>query len=163
MALLWAGLAPSAAGQEDALKHARELAFNKQRTEALTLLEDHLRQTPADTDARTFYGIVLSWEGRYDQARHELETVLEQYPDHGDALLVVHDVEVVVGAAGPAVVLEPADVSGDLHEIALPPDELDDPFAGGVVEVVGVHRRLGSEGLGGERGQPVGVVPGEVP
>jgi len=91
--LLWAALVPSALGQEDALKRARELAFNKQRTEALALLEDHLRQTPADTDARTFYGIVLSWEGRYDQARQELETVLDQYPDHGDALPALINVE----------------------------------------------------------------------
>ncbi len=93
MVLLGAALAPSALGQEDALKRARELALNKQRTEALSLLEDYLRQTPADTDARTFYGIVLSWEGRYDQARHELETVLDQYPDHGDALPALINVE----------------------------------------------------------------------
>jgi YaiO family outer membrane protein len=93
MVLLWAALVPSALGQEDALKRARELAFNKQRTEALALLEDHLRQSPADTDARTFYGIVLSWEGRYDQARHQLETVLDQYPDHGDALPALINVE----------------------------------------------------------------------
>jgi len=93
MVLLWAALVPSALAQEDALKRARGLAFNKQRTEALALLEDHLRQSPADTDARTFYGIVLSWEGRYDQARHQLETVLDQYPDHGDALPALINVE----------------------------------------------------------------------
>jgi YaiO family outer membrane protein len=93
MVLLWAVPVPSALGQEDALKRAHELAFNKQRTEALTLLEDYLQQTPEDTDARTFYGIVLSWEGRYDQARHELETVLERYPDHGDALPALINVE----------------------------------------------------------------------
>jgi YaiO family outer membrane protein len=91
--LLWAGILPSALGQEDALKRARELAFNKQRTEALALLEDYLRQSPTDTDARTFHGIVLSWEGRYDQARQELETVLERYPDHGDALPALINVE----------------------------------------------------------------------
>jgi YaiO family outer membrane protein len=93
MVLVWAVPVPSALGQEDALKHARELAFNKQRPEALALLEDFLRQTPADTDARTFYGIVLSWEGQYDQARHELETVLDRYPDHGDALPALINVE----------------------------------------------------------------------
>ena len=91
--LIWAVPVPSAMGQEDALKRAHDLAFHKQRTEALTLLEDYLRQTPGDTDARTFYGIVLSWEGRYDQARHELETVLERYPDHADALPALINVE----------------------------------------------------------------------
>jgi YaiO family outer membrane protein len=93
MMLLWAAFSPSARGQEDALKRARELAFNQQRTEAMALLEGYLQQSPTDTDARTFYGIVLSWEGRYDQARKELETVLEQYPGHGDALPALINVE----------------------------------------------------------------------
>jgi tetratricopeptide (TPR) repeat protein len=93
MVLLWAALVPRALAQEDSLKRARDLAFNMHRAEALALLEDYLRQTPADTDARTFYGIVLSWEGRYDEARHELETVLERYPEHGDALPALINVE----------------------------------------------------------------------
>jgi YaiO family outer membrane protein len=91
--LLCAVILPSALAQEDDLKRAHELAYNQQRTKALALLEGYLQRWPADTDARTFYGIVLSWEGRYDQAREELETVLERYPDHGDALPALINVE----------------------------------------------------------------------
>ena len=35
-------------------------------------LERHLRESPRDVDARLLYGLVLSWEGRYDDARREL-------------------------------------------------------------------------------------------
>jgi YaiO family outer membrane protein len=87
------GVPPSALGQEDDLKRAHELAYNQHRSEALALLEGYLRQSPTDTDALTFYGIVLSWEGRYDEARKELDTVLERYPDHGDALPALINVE----------------------------------------------------------------------
>jgi YaiO family outer membrane protein len=93
LAVLVAGLPPRALGQEDALSRARTLAFKQQRAEALSILEDHLGQQPADTDARTFYGIVLSWEGRYAQARHELQSVLEQFPEHSDALPALINVE----------------------------------------------------------------------
>jgi YaiO family outer membrane protein len=93
MTLLWAAISPTARAQEDALARARKLAFNEQRAEALALLEGSLQESPTDTDARTLYGIVLSWEGRYDQARKELETVLERYPDHNDALPALINVE----------------------------------------------------------------------
>jgi len=78
---------------EDLLKKARTLAFEKQRTEALALLERRLEAEPEDTDARVFYGTVLSWEGRNDEARQQLQLVLERHPDHGDALVALANVE----------------------------------------------------------------------
>ena len=45
----------------------------------------HLEVTPDDSDARTLLGTILSWEGRYDEARAELALVLAAHPGHGDA------------------------------------------------------------------------------
>jgi YaiO family outer membrane protein len=39
------------------------------------------------------YGIVLSWQGKYDEARAQLSQVLDKDPTHGDALLALIDVE----------------------------------------------------------------------
>ena len=83
-ALAWAQAAPAA---EAPLAKARRLAFSgrEHRAEALAVLEDALKQDPTDSDVRTFYGIVLSWEGRYDESRSQLEQVLATHPNHGDA------------------------------------------------------------------------------
>lgn len=83
-ALLWAQAPPAA---ESPLAKARRLAFSgrEHRAEALAVLQDALKQDPTDSDLRTFYGIVLSWEGRYDEARAQLEEVLATHPYHGDA------------------------------------------------------------------------------
>jgi YaiO family outer membrane protein len=80
---------------EDALEQARSLAYSgkPQRDAALDLLKQHLAQEPDDTDARVFYGIVLSWQGRYDEAREQLSQVLAKQPDHGDALPALINVE----------------------------------------------------------------------
>lgn len=84
-----------AAPPEDALSRARQLAFSgkEHRAEALQILKQHLAEDPTDTDARVFYGIVLSWEGQYDQARAQLQPVVEKNPDHSDALPALIDVE----------------------------------------------------------------------
>jgi tetratricopeptide (TPR) repeat protein len=81
-ALLWAQDAA-----ESPLAKARRLAFSgrEHRAEALAVLQAYLKEDPTDSDARTFYGIVLSWEGRYDEARQQLEEVLATHPNHGDA------------------------------------------------------------------------------
>src|SRR5438270_9266942 len=59
---------------DDTLAHARDLAFSgkEHRAEALKVLERRLAASPGDNDARTFYGTLLSWEGRYDEARTQL-------------------------------------------------------------------------------------------
>jgi YaiO family outer membrane protein len=80
---------------EDALSQARALAYSgkDQRDAALDLLRQHLTQEPDDTDARVFFGIVLSWQGRYGEAREQLSQVLAKHPDHGDALPALINVE----------------------------------------------------------------------
>jgi len=79
--------------EENALARARELTRTKQYSKALSLLESHLKSEPDDTDARVYYGIVLSWEARYDEARTQLRQVLAGNPNHGDALLALANLE----------------------------------------------------------------------
>ncbi len=80
---------------EDALARARELAFSgkQHRAEALQVLKQHLAEDPSDNEARTFYGIVLSWEGDWNESRAQLQQVVSQNPDHADALPALINVE----------------------------------------------------------------------
>jgi len=87
------GAAQLGAGQTDVVTRARALAVVSHRVEAIELLEKHLAGSPRDSDARVLLGTVLSWEGRYDEARRELEAVLTQSPTHGDALPAMINVE----------------------------------------------------------------------
>ena len=57
------------------------------------MLETHLAETPRDVDARLLYGLVLSWEGRYDEARPVLQQVLAQAPGYTDARVALMNVE----------------------------------------------------------------------
>jgi YaiO family outer membrane protein len=87
---------PQASAQEtgeSVVARARSLALAKQRPEALALLDKRLADHPDDTDARTLLGVILSWEGRYDDARKALESVLDHNPTHGDALPALINVE----------------------------------------------------------------------
>src|ERR1700682_294259 len=89
-------IAPPACSQEsdrDLIDRARSLATGNERVEALALLDKRLADYPNDTDARTLYGIILSWNGRYDDARKALESVLERSTTHGDALPALINVE----------------------------------------------------------------------
>lgn len=70
---------------QDIVARARELAVAGDRSAALRLLEERLASTPADNDARTLYGIVLSWEGRYDEARRVLREAVAADPRNTDA------------------------------------------------------------------------------
>jgi YaiO family outer membrane protein len=81
-----AGAQSPDAAAADPLGQARTLATTGHRGEALQLLSTYLEAHPTDSDARNFYGSVLSWEGRYDEARAQLETVLSSNPTNGDAL-----------------------------------------------------------------------------
>src|SRR5437879_6295083 len=78
---------------KDILKEARSLATNKQRGKALEMLQRHLRESPEDVDARLLYGLVLSWESRWDPAREAIETVLAGHPSYADAALALTNVE----------------------------------------------------------------------
>ena len=96
-----------AAGQDDILKKARAAADSGHREDALSMLEAHLQEAPRDVDARLLYGLVLSWEGRYDQARPVLQQVLTQAPAYTDARVALMNVEYWSGQSGAA--LEQAD------------------------------------------------------
>lgn len=94
--LLLAGLAyalPAVA--DDEVSRARVLAFSgaQHRSEALSLLQARLVKVPDDGDALTLYGTILSWEGRYDEARQALQKVLDRNPDHADALPAMLNLE----------------------------------------------------------------------
>src|SRR5262245_5344696 len=90
-------LPAAASEQEDTIAQARTLATTGRRAEALRLLTERLKSSPGDTDARTLYGIVSSWEGRWDQARDQLVQVLTIHPNHGDALTALINVELWSG------------------------------------------------------------------
>ena len=81
----------------DPVTAARNLAHNDRRADALEMLERRLKQQPEDSDARVLHGIILSWEGRYDEARTDLEAVLAGHRDHGDALPALINVELWSG------------------------------------------------------------------
>jgi YaiO family outer membrane protein len=81
------------AGQADTLTKARGLSDAGQRGAAITLLRDAVGVTPGDSDARVLLGTMLSWEGRYEEARTELDLVLAGSPTHGDALPASINVE----------------------------------------------------------------------
>lgn len=80
----------------DAASQARAMD-SAHRADALKLLEDRLAAKPGDTDARTLYGMMLSWDGRYAEARQQLKIVLAAHPGDGDALLPLVHVELWSG------------------------------------------------------------------
>jgi len=82
-----------AAATGDVVSRARAMALGGQRDAAIALLRAHLVEDPDDSDARVLLGIVLSWQGDYPAARHELEQVLAKRSDHGDALPALIRVE----------------------------------------------------------------------
>ncbi len=90
------------AGQSDVVTRARALAIAGQRGEAIELLQNSLAISPRNSDARVLLGTVLSWEGRYDEARRELEAVLTESPTHGDALPAMINVELWSNHSGRA-------------------------------------------------------------
>ncbi len=95
-------VATGAAAQKDPVANARAMAIAGQRATALRSLEMQLLQNPTDLDALTLYGTVLSWEGRFDEARQELQIVLERDSHNLDARLALVRVEMWSGRRGDA-------------------------------------------------------------
>ena len=85
--------AGAASAQEDIIATARSANSAGQRPKALALLQSHLSSTPRDVDARLVYGLMLSWDGRYDEARIEFLRVLAQTPEYKDARVALMNVE----------------------------------------------------------------------
>lgn len=95
-------LARTAAAQDDVITRARATNQAGQRPLALAMLEGHLASVPRDVDARLVYGLMLSWDGRYDEARVELRRVLAQTPEYRDAMVALMNVEWWSGRAAEA-------------------------------------------------------------
>jgi YaiO family outer membrane protein len=91
-----------AAAQDDVLAKARQAATSGHRADALQILEERLAVAPRDVDARLLYGLVLSWEGRYDDARPVLQQVLAQAPGYADARVALMNVEYWSGRSSAA-------------------------------------------------------------
>lgn len=122
LALLWLAHVPALAEgtEDDPVAHARQLAYSgkEHRGEALAILKTHLEKESDDSEARVLYGIVLSWQGQYDEARQQLKQVLAGNPTHADALPALINVEFWSGhpenaeqVAREALVSKPDDVS----------------------------------------------------
>src|SRR5678815_755894 len=86
-------MAGAASAQDNVISTARIAYAAGQRPQALTMLASHLAATPRDVDARLVYGLMLSWDRRYDEARSELQQVLIQTPDYRDARVALMNVE----------------------------------------------------------------------
>lgn len=97
----------SASGQDDVLAKARKAAASGSRADALTMLEAHLAEFPRDADAGLLYGLVLSWEGRYNEARPVLQQVLAESPEYTDARVALMNIELWSGNS--ALALEQAE------------------------------------------------------
>jgi YaiO family outer membrane protein len=93
---------PAAAQGGDVLGSARTAAATGRRPEAIAALASHLEATPRDVDARLLYGLVLSWDGRYDEARQQLQQVLAQAPAYEDARIALMNVDWWSGRADDA-------------------------------------------------------------
>jgi tetratricopeptide (TPR) repeat protein len=98
---------------------ARELAGSGHRDESIRLLFYILSQDPTDTEARTLLGTVLSWEGRYDDARREFANVLATNPTHGDALPAAINVELWSGHPDAAASLADRGLAARPDDVAL--------------------------------------------
>ena len=92
-ALLASVLLATSEPGDNVLGRARALATNHMRPEAIAMLKEHLREHATDVDARVLYGLVLSWEGHYDEAREQLKRVLATHPDYDDALRALINLE----------------------------------------------------------------------
>ncbi|MDQ6704909.1 MAG: tetratricopeptide repeat protein, partial [Acidobacteriota bacterium] len=75
LALLLGMIAGASAEMRDPSAVSRQLSKEGRTAEALAVLERHLAADPADSDVRVLYGTMLSWEGRYPEAREQLERI----------------------------------------------------------------------------------------
>lgn len=106
-------LSATAAAQTDVIAQARAAASDGRRAEGIAMLERHLAANPRDVDARLVYGLILSWDGKYDEARTALNAVLTQAPDYLDARVALMNVEWWSGRLDEARILNKAVLARD--------------------------------------------------
>lgn len=85
------------AQENTVLTQARTLFDQGHAQQALSLLYDHLKETPDDADARVLLGLICSWDKRYDEGRKAFTTVLDTDPDYKDAVLGLINLEIWTG------------------------------------------------------------------
>jgi YaiO family outer membrane protein len=96
-AILFVLAASPAFSQDDLLARARAQAASGHRPEAIAMLRDRVQAEPRDVDARLLLGLVLSWDGQYDDARTELTRVIDQAPAYKDAHAALINIELWSG------------------------------------------------------------------
>lgn len=68
---------------------AQQLARSDFREQAIEVYTALIADNPADPDALLGRGLVYAWQGRYEEAVHDLEFVTVQYPAYGDAWMAL--------------------------------------------------------------------------
>ncbi len=79
--------------EQGVVAEARAVAAAGDHARAIALLQEFVLGAPGDDDARVLLGTVLSWAGRYDEARVQLAPVLDRRPTQDDALMASINVE----------------------------------------------------------------------
>ncbi len=74
-------------------KSARDLAFQGNWKEAIEICKNILGKKPEYQDVRVLLGRIYSWDKEYDLARRELLRVIQENPNHLDAISALIDVE----------------------------------------------------------------------
>lgn len=100
---------------DEALREARDLAFDGKRAEARDLAYAILEISPDYHDVRILIARTYSWDGQYQNARNELEIVLDLIPNYKDALMASMDNE--IWAENDDAVTELARVSARFYPI----------------------------------------------
>ena len=80
-------------GVDKAFSHARELAFEGEREKAKNLLRNIIQESPNYIDVRLFLARIHYWDGAYDKAREELNTIAKLNEGHRESLKLRIDVE----------------------------------------------------------------------
>jgi YaiO family outer membrane protein len=83
----------TAFAQDDLIARARTAFSSGRSDDAFVMLEERLAEVPRDVDVRLTYGLLLSWEHRYDEAREQLRRVLALAPRYQDAQVALMNVE----------------------------------------------------------------------
>ena len=89
---------PGLADDENILTRARALSNKDHPDEALALLNEHFKTNPDDSDARVLFGLICSWNKRYDEGRSAFRVVLDHDADYKDAVLGLINLELWSGS-----------------------------------------------------------------
>lgn len=81
-----------------------KMSRSKKRQQAIKLAQESLKQSD-NSDIRTLLGLMLSWEGRYSEARVQLTQVFKAHPNHLDATKGLANVELWSGNDKKALVV----------------------------------------------------------